>query len=214
MGAGSAAAAPVPLAECLGCPWPPSSMQLPEGCFFRARWCSRVDSAPYCTNAGTPGLIVGATVTCDNCTDNCPECPPPPVNCQQSLQVCFNQTVTVNLAPGISGGEGIKAELKAAIGISESKTVCATLQCGPPSLPGCQWVKFAAIMNVLYGVSYAIDHTYTRSGIIDAHYGMTCPPPYMGLVWSQPNCDPKTSTVTGNKAISSGCDTLDNGVCN
>lgn len=201
------AGAQVPLSECLGCPWPPGGpngacTSLPAGCFCRAQGCSRQDIGPYLTNQGTPGTVFGGSFGCENCA-GCPECPPPPMTCLQTLQVCFNETVSVNIAGGITEKGPIEASLKGAIGISESKTVCASMQCGTGSLAPCKKVAYQAQMSVLNGVAYAIDHVYTRWGIIDNHIFQECD--LEGVVWTQPDCDTKTSTVTGNKSLSSQC---------
>jgi hypothetical protein len=213
----SAAAAPVPIGECLFCampnplsfPDPNDPRQNPPGCFHRRLWCDRTDGAPYEISAGTPGVVTGATLSCRNCS-NCPDCPPPPMLCTQALEVCFNETVSFEIQIGGEAGEAIKGSLAAAIGISASTQVCATMTCGSENIAPCTWASYAAKMNVRNGIVYGLDSRFTAGGKISAHFRRRCS--IDGTAWSQ-DCGVKTSKATGSKAFNSFCETTGNGGC-
>jgi len=214
-----AQAIPVALTECLGCPLPGSfddpcnPDQDPPGCFYRRLWCDRIDSAPYVVQGGTPGTILGTNLICTNCT-GCPDCPPP-VNatCQGTVSATFTESVSVTVNAGVeTEADGVTESLEASIGHVNQRTLSFSATAGAEGgVPPCWKLGYQAKIAIQTGIVMGMDHTWSASGIIDNHFGLTCC--LENTVFTQPDCDSCMSTATGSAWMNGFIDTILNEPC-
>jgi len=122
-------AIPVSLSECIGCPinYPIQDPCEESGtCSYRILWCSRSDTAPYVINPGTLITIIGTGFECQNCF-GCPDNPPPAQVCLGTVEVEFEESVTVNVSSQVTVGYAfVESSLYASIALTFCETNWST----------------------------------------------------------------------------------------
>ena len=122
--------------------------------------CERTDCAPVVTNAGTPGVVLGGMINCDNCA-GCPDNPPSPMVCLEHLEACFTESLNVSVNSAITTGiPGIEAEIGSTIGAEDGREVCHGVTCGTENFPPCKMGSYTATQTATNGITATMTHKY------------------------------------------------------
>ena len=123
--------------------------------------CTRFDGPASITAAGTPTVILGEEIVCENCM-GCPDSEPPTMLCVEDLQVSFTESLNVSISTEISiDVEVIKSAITSAIGAEDSRTVSLSAQCGSENFPPCKKGKYTVSMTAMKGKKAQVPHKYT-----------------------------------------------------
>lgn len=154
----SATAMNVPDAEC---PQSATPAAYDPDCCTVTFTCQRTDGAATITAAGTPNNAIGQTMGCVNC-NGCPENPPPPMNCTQTLNISYTEQYNESIASGISGSGPISGSLNVSIGHVDARQFSGTATCGSNTWPACYRANpaYQVSLSTTVGISASVVSAY------------------------------------------------------
>jgi hypothetical protein len=195
----TAVALTVPSSEC---PLPPIPVLTGPNCSVSFN-CMRTDLPAVLVNPGTRVEIGGNTISCDNCA-GCPQDPPPPMTCLDTLTVSHTEFRNYSISPKISveASKTIKWELAGAIQWGSQTTFTPGITCGTSSFPPCSKADpaYQAFMQVWTGRKATMSHDYnwqTTVRCFDIFRRVVSTKTYTDAAGST------TSSATGSKASDS-----------
>jgi hypothetical protein len=200
----------VPVSDCT------AHSSWPEGCGVGASHCQAnftceaEDSAPTCTNSGTPrdAASAGSTLTCSN-MEGCPECPPTTsMTCSTSFS--YNYTEGWNSSGSAEAGV-LCAKVKAQVGHDLGRTISGSVSCSKEIGP-CRSGGVKLTLNVTEGITMSMDTTLTlTSKNIDDGSGQCA---QVGTTICGPEeVYTKTETMTYDEFGDAACSNLAEATC-